>query len=70
MKTIPFITTLLFLLPFSSLLNPADLIGNNSIGSIEAGRFADIIAVKGNLLADIAALEQVVFGMKDGKVYQ
>ncbi|MCY1360783.1 Imidazolonepropionase [compost metagenome] len=54
----------------SATLNPADLIGNNSIGSIEAGRFADIIAVKGNPLADIAALEQVVFVMKDGKVYQ
>lgn len=54
----------------SATINPADLIGNHSIGSIEAGRFADIIAVKGNPLTDIRALEQVVFVMKDGKVYK
>jgi len=54
----------------SATINPADLIGNNSIGAIEVGRFADIIAVKGNPLTDISALEQVVFVMKDGKVYK
>lgn len=54
----------------AATLHPAELIGNNSIGSIEAGRFADIIAVKGNPLTDIGALEQVVFVMKDGKVYK
>jgi imidazolonepropionase-like amidohydrolase len=54
----------------SATINPADLIGNNSIGAIEVGRFADIIAVKGNPLIDISALEQVVFVMKDGKVYK
>lgn len=54
----------------AATLNPADLIGNNSIGAIEVGRFADIIAVKGNPLNDIGVLEQVVFVMKDGKVYK
>jgi len=54
----------------AATLNPADLIGSNSIGTIEAGRFADIIAVKGNPLNDIGVLEGVVFVMKDGKVYK
>jgi imidazolonepropionase-like amidohydrolase len=54
----------------AATLNPADLIGNNSIGAIEVGRFADIIAVKGNPITDISVLEEVVFVMKDGKVYK
>ncbi len=54
----------------AATLNPADLIGNNSIGVIEVGRFADIIAVRGNPLTDISVLEQLVFVMKDGKVYK
>ncbi len=54
----------------AATLNPADLIGNHFIGAIEVGRFADIIAVKGNPVTDIGALEQVVFVMKDGKVYK
>jgi imidazolonepropionase-like amidohydrolase len=54
----------------AATINPADLIGNNSIGAIEVGRFADIIAVKGNPMNDISVLEGVVFVMKDGKVYK
>lgn len=54
----------------AATLNPADLIGNNSIGAIEVGRFADIIAVKGNPITNIGVLEDVVFVMKDGKVYK
>ena len=54
----------------AATLNPADLMGNNSIGALEAGRFADIIAVKGNPLTDIGVLETVVFVMKNGKVYR
>ncbi len=38
------------------------------IGTIEPGKFADIIAVKGNPLDDISALKTVVFVMKAGKV--
>lgn len=38
------------------------------IGSLEAGRRADLIAVPGNPLADIRTLEQVQFVMKDGRV--
>jgi imidazolonepropionase-like amidohydrolase len=39
-------------------------------GSIEANHFADIIAVDGDPLADVAALMRVKFVMKDGKVYR
>jgi imidazolonepropionase-like amidohydrolase len=38
------------------------------IGSIEQGRFADIIAVDGNPLDDITLLEHVKFVMKGGRV--
>jgi len=49
--------------------NAADLIGAaQDIGSIAPGRYADIIAVKGDPLADPRALEKVSFVMKGGKV--
>ncbi|HMB91009.1 MAG TPA: amidohydrolase family protein [Rhodothermales bacterium] len=49
----------------------AELIGiENQAGSVEAGKWADLIAVKGNPLEDIAVLEDVRFVMKDGKVYK
>jgi len=39
-------------------------------GSLEAGKQADIIAVPGNPLDDITAMERVSFVMKGGKVYK
>jgi imidazolonepropionase-like amidohydrolase len=38
------------------------------VGTIEAGKLADIIAVAGDPLADIAELERVIFVMKGGEV--
>jgi imidazolonepropionase-like amidohydrolase len=40
----------------------------NEIGTIEPGKFADIIATKGNPLEDITELTRVKFVMKGGKV--
>jgi imidazolonepropionase-like amidohydrolase len=49
----------------------ADLIGDAAdIGSIQPGRYADIIAVDGDPLADIRQLEHVAFVMKSGIVYK
>jgi imidazolonepropionase-like amidohydrolase len=40
------------------------------LGSIDTGKYADIIAVDGNPLEDITLLENVRFVMKGGKVYK
>jgi imidazolonepropionase-like amidohydrolase len=51
--------------------NAADLLGRaNDLGSIKVGKYADLIAVSGDPLKDIALLERVEFVMKDGKVYK
>lgn len=43
---------------------------DDRLGSLEAKKSADIIAVKGNPLDDIHAMFDVVFVMKEGKVYK
>jgi len=51
--------------------NAADLIGDTKdIGSIQSGRYADIVAVAGDPLADVTELERVRFVMKGGKIYK
>jgi imidazolonepropionase-like amidohydrolase len=48
----------------------AELLGwADKVGTIEAGKLADIVAVPGDPLADVTVLEQVRFVMKDGIVY-
>ena len=55
----------------AATLNNADLFGlSEQIGSIELGKFADIIAVNGDPLKNVKALENVGFVMKDGQVYK
>jgi len=55
----------------AATLVPADLMGwEDKTGSIETGKYADIIACKGNPLENIAALEDIVFVMKDGIIYK
>jgi imidazolonepropionase-like amidohydrolase len=48
----------------------AELIDVTDRGRLQAGLLADVIAVAGNPLEDIAATEQVRFVMKDGEVYR
>ena len=40
------------------------------VGSLEAGKYADVIAVQGNPLDDITALDRVIWVMKGGEVYK
>ncbi|MCH7920739.1 MAG: amidohydrolase family protein [Planctomycetes bacterium] len=50
-------------------LNAAELLGwSDRVGTVEPGRFADLIAVDGDPLADITELERVTFVMKGGLV--
>ena len=51
--------------------NAADLIGRSKdVGTIEAGKYADIIAVSADPISDVRALEHVDFVMKGGVVYK
>jgi len=55
----------------AATVNGAELIGKSQdIGTIETGKFADIVAVDGDPLADITRMEKVVFVMKGGEVYK
>jgi imidazolonepropionase-like amidohydrolase len=51
-------------------VNAADLLGDASIGSIEKGKMADIIAVDGNPQQDVSSMGRVQFVMKGGKVFK
>jgi imidazolonepropionase-like amidohydrolase len=52
-------------------LNGAKLLGwQDQIGTLKAGYFADIVAVPGDPLQDIAVLQKVSFVMKGGVVYR
>jgi imidazolonepropionase-like amidohydrolase len=49
----------------------AQLMGwQDRIGSVEPGKFADLVAVAGDPIADITELERVKFVMKGGQVYK
>jgi imidazolonepropionase-like amidohydrolase len=55
----------------SATINAATLIGKpEEFGSIAPGKYADIIAVSGDVLADVRVLEHVAFVMKEGKIYK
>jgi imidazolonepropionase-like amidohydrolase len=53
----------------SGTIVAAQLMGwDDRIGTIEPGKFADIVAVPGNPLSDISSMEKVSFVMKDGAI--
>jgi imidazolonepropionase-like amidohydrolase len=55
----------------AATVNAATLIGRDKdVGSIAPGKFADIIAVSGDPLANVRELEHVAFVMKGGEVYK
>jgi imidazolonepropionase-like amidohydrolase len=55
----------------SGTLNAADLMGwTDKVGSLEPGKWADIIAVQGDPLADVRILQHVPFVMKSGVIYK
>ena len=55
----------------SATSSAADLLGKSDLlGSLTLGKYADIIAVRGDPLADIHVLEHVSFVMKEGRIYK
>ena len=55
----------------ADLLNGAKLLGwDGQIGALEAGYLADIVAVSGDPLEDIGAVQNVSFVMKGGVIYK
>jgi imidazolonepropionase-like amidohydrolase len=55
----------------AATVNAADLLGwSDRVGSIEPGKFADIVAVNGDPTKDVTVLERPAFVMKGGDVYK
>ena len=55
----------------SATIAAADLMQwKDSVGSVARGKYADIIAVEGDALADLASFSKVAFVMKGGVVYR
>jgi imidazolonepropionase-like amidohydrolase len=51
-----------------TMINAEAMGWKDSVGSVTKGKFADLIAVSGNPVADITELQRVKFVMKGGKV--
>ena len=52
----------------AATVNAADLMGwSDRVGTLDPGKFADIVAVDGDPVADVSVLENVRFVMKGGQ---
>lgn len=55
----------------TATINAADLIGvSDKLGTIEAGKLADLVGLDSDPMQDVTAYQRVVFVMKDGSVYK
>jgi imidazolonepropionase-like amidohydrolase len=55
----------------AATVRASELIGmSDRIGTLEQGKYADVVAVSGDPLADIQAMENVVFVMKGGTIFK
>jgi len=56
---------------FTATRNAAELLGaSDRVGSVQEGRFADLVAVSGDPLKDVGQFSKVQFVMKGGVVYR
>ena len=55
----------------SATSSAAELLGmQNDVGSISPGKYADLVAVKGDPIADVGVLQKIDFVMKGGQVHK
>ena len=55
----------------SATINAAKLLqADDQLGSIEVGKLADLVAVNGDPLREISTIRNVIFVMKNGKVFK
>jgi imidazolonepropionase-like amidohydrolase len=55
----------------TATVNGAANLGRSDVlGTLEPGKFGDLVAVAGDPLSDVTELERVVFVMKEGVVYR
>ena len=55
----------------AATVTAAELLGmQDSVGTVEAGKLADIVAVPGDPLGEVTVMERVDFVMKGGVVYR
>jgi imidazolonepropionase-like amidohydrolase len=52
----------------AATINASEALGRKDVGVLEAGRYADLVAVSGDPSADVTLLEAVPFVMKGGDV--